>query len=121
MSAVVIFLVGLVITLSSTLLVVIYLRGPLKAILIDLCGTAERAAFWTAFSNVTLVLVPVTFALSDRPEAGSWPSLLFALGGQLESALIGLICSVVALGIVLNTFIRRRDVSGAPAQGARTA
>ncbi len=91
MSAVATFLVGLAITLVSALLVVVYLRFSLKAILIDLCGTVERARFWTAFSNVTLTLVPVIFALHHHPEAGPLPSLVFELGAQLESALIGLV------------------------------
>src|ERR1700751_2653421 len=68
MSAVTIFLIGVVVTLASALAVVMYLRRPLKAILIDLCGAVERAEFWLAFSNVTLTLVPVIFALNFRPE-----------------------------------------------------
>src|SRR5712691_10475000 len=51
-----------------SLIVVAYLRRPLKAILADLCGTAERARFWSAFSNVTLVLVPLIFVMQYRPE-----------------------------------------------------
>jgi hypothetical protein len=121
MSAVLIFLVGLAITLLSALLVVIYLRAHLKAILIDLCGTGERAGFWTAFSNVTLMLVPLIFALNYRPEAGSLPSLVFELSAQLKNALIGLVCSVVVLGIVMSSFIRRREAAGAPAQERRAA
>jgi hypothetical protein len=121
MSTVLVFLVGLTITMLSALSVVIYLRVYLKAILIDLCGTAERAGFWTAFSNVTLTLVPLIFALNYRPEAGSLPSLVLALSAQLENALIGLVCSVVVLGIVMSTFIRRREAAGTPAQERGTA
>jgi hypothetical protein len=116
MSVELLFLAGLLLTLLSSLLVVIYLRGHLKVILIDLCGTAQRAGFWVAFSNVTLMLVPAIFALKYRPEAGSFPSLVFELSAQLESALFGLVCSVVVLGIVMSTFIRRREAAGAFAE-----
>jgi hypothetical protein len=121
MSAVMMFLVGVATTLLSASLVVIYLRFHLKSLLTDLCGTPQRAEFWTAFSNVTLMLVPVIFALNYRPEVGSLPSLVFALSTQLEEALIGLVCSVLLLGIVVSTFIRRRQAVGAPMQERHTA
>lgn len=42
MSAATVFLMGLAIALASALVVVMYLRRPLKTILVDLCGTVER-------------------------------------------------------------------------------
>jgi hypothetical protein len=54
MSPVAVFLVGILITAVSSCAVVWYLKPSLQGILVDLCGTAERAAFWTAFSNVTI-------------------------------------------------------------------
>ena len=57
MTAVTVFLADVGVTSGVSLIVVAYLRRPLRAILADLCGTAERAKFWSAFSNVTLVLV----------------------------------------------------------------
>lgn len=108
MSIVTTFLIGLGLTLGSAVLVVAYLQGPLKTILIDLCGTVERARFWTAFSNVTLTPVPLIFALHHHPESGSFQSLVFELGVQLEGALTGLVVSVVVLGFVLSAFIPRR-------------
>lgn len=47
-----------------------YLKAHLKNLLVELCGTEERASFWLAFSNVTLVLVPLIFALDYQPEFG---------------------------------------------------
>jgi uncharacterized membrane protein len=107
-----IFLIGLAITLASALVVVMYLRRPLKTILDELCGTVERAEFWLAFSNVTLTLVPVIFALNYRPEN---QPLIFAISSQLERALVGLTGSVVVLGLVLSRFISRR-IQSSPAQ-----
>jgi len=107
-----IFAAGLVMTVGSSLIVVIYLRGHLNRILIDLCGTPERAGFWTAFTNVTLLLIPVIFALRYRPGAGSLPSLVFELSEQLENALLGLACAVIVLGFVLNKSIRRYEAAG---------
>jgi hypothetical protein len=47
---------GLVVTLAVAFTVVKYLTTPLRQQLQELCGNAERAAFWTSFSNVMLVL-----------------------------------------------------------------
>jgi hypothetical protein len=121
MSPAAVFLIGLAITLVSVLLVVMYLRTHLKAILVDLCGTAERAEFWTAFSNITITLVPLIFALHYRPEAGSPPSMFFAICAQLEQALIGLALSVFGLGLVIAGFIRRSRQSNIFVQQSQPA
>ena len=105
-----IFLAGVGTTVAVSFLAVAYLKASLTRVLIDLCGTEERATFWTAFSNVTLVLVPLIFALHYRPETGPDTSLVFQMSSQLEYALIGLVCSVLILGIVLSIFIPRRSV-----------
>lgn len=103
-----IFLLGGGTTVVVSFLAVAYLRPHLKRILLDLCGTEERAGFWTAFSNVTLVLVPLIFAMHYRPQTGPDTSAALEMGTQLEWALIGLVASVLALGIVLSSFIPRR-------------
>jgi hypothetical protein len=102
------FLLDLGATLLVSTLAVIYLRGHLKTILIDLCGTRERASFWTAFSVLTLILVPLIFAMSYRlaPESGS--SAVYEVSQQLKWALIGLVASVLLLGIVIGSFIPRQ-------------
>lgn len=103
-----IFVVGGGTTLAVSFLAVAYLKPHLKRILLDLCGTEERAGFWTAFSNVTLVLVPLIFAMHYRPQTGPETSAVLEMGTQLEWALIGLVASVLILGIVLSSFIPRR-------------
>ncbi len=104
------FGIGLTLTLLSAFLVVFYLRSRLDPILVDLCGTLERARFWTSFSNVTLILVPMTRALGYRPGECLLPASFMQLADQLEQALIGLVGTVLALGFVLTLFIR----GGAP-------
>ncbi len=69
--------------------------------LTDVCGTVKRANFWTALSNVTLILVPVIFAMHYHPKIGQDTSTVFKMGPRIEWALIGLVVSVVILGIVL--------------------
>ncbi len=105
-----VFLLGIGLTLGSTLAIVRYLRSPLQSILIELCGTRERAGFWLTFSNVTLTLVPVIFAMQDMPNPSSQSAPVFALAAQLKWALVGLLFAVLVLGWVLSSFVRKQAV-----------
>lgn len=69
--------VGLVAALSMVL--VAYVKPHLNSLLIELCGIAERASFWLAFSNVTLVLVPLIFALNYEPDFGPDHNFVFEM------------------------------------------
>jgi hypothetical protein len=62
-----VFLLGLGISIIIAFLLVLYLRPHLHKLLVDLCGTTERANFWAAFSNIALLLAPSIFALSYYP------------------------------------------------------
>lgn len=106
MNPVTMFLVGVSATALMSLGVVRYLKPYLQNVLVDLCGTDARAAFWTAFSNVTIGLTPLIFAMHYRPASNPGTAFVFELGTQLEWALAGLLLSVMLLGMVLSKFIR---------------
>src|SRR5262249_6387834 len=99
------FLIGLTLATVLGFAVAIYLKMYLKGILVDLCGTAARADFWMAFSNVTLVLLPMVFAMQFNPNTSQNLPTIFQLNFQLKWVLVGLISSVMALGAVLSIFI----------------
>lgn len=107
MSPVAAFLLGIALTSGTVFLALLHLRGPLQLILTDLCGTADRARFWAAFSNVTLFFVPFALALDHQPTPNSLQPAAFVIGDQVEAAVIGLVASVVFLGLILSWFIRR--------------
>jgi hypothetical protein len=119
MAPVAVFLVGVGTSGALSLSVVAYLKPYLHQILVDLCGTEPRAAFWTAFSSVTIVFTPVLFAMHDRPDPVSPMPVAFALGSQLEWAIAGLLLSVVVLGFILSRFIRLQGLQ-LHAHGARS-
>ena len=106
MNAVSPFLTGVAVTAALSLAVVWYLKPSLQDVLVDLCGTPNRASFWTTFSTITVVLTPIMFALHYRPDMAA-PHAIFEIGSQLEWALGGLLLSVILLGIVLAKFIPR--------------
>jgi hypothetical protein len=114
MTSSMLFLIGLALTTITALGIVSYLRAPLQGILAELCGTRERAGFWVAFCNVTIMLVPVIFAMQYTPELKAGTSAVLELSSQLKWGLAGLLAAIVILGWVLSGFIRR-------AQGAHMA
>jgi hypothetical protein len=62
------FLIGSATAMGIVLAVIWYLRKPLQAILTELCGKSERAQFWSAFSHVTLFLIPLIAVLAEDPN-----------------------------------------------------
>jgi hypothetical protein len=107
MSATAVFAVGSLGTLLLGLGVIAYLRRPLEKILLELCGNQERAGFWTAFSAVSLGLMPVIFAIACHPAPGPNSPAVFELAEQLKWGLIGLMSSVLVLGWVIGRTIVR--------------
>jgi hypothetical protein len=112
MNSSLLFVFGLTITLLAAFAVVRYLSGPLRTQLRELCGNAERAEFWTVFSNIAVILTPAIFAMLVEPATDVPP--LLAVTNQLKWGLIGLVGSVLMLGWILSRFIPRAQSKAAP-------
>ena len=97
------FLTGVV-----SVVVVFCLRRSLHRMLVDLCGTEPRADFWTAFSIVMLIILPLIFVMTTHPEARSPESAFLDIIVQVRLALIGLVMALLILGIFLCVFIFAR-------------
>jgi hypothetical protein len=100
------FGLGFMLTTAIAAMVVAYLRRPLERLLAELCGNRERAAFWTAFSAISVGLVPLIFALSCEPADTKVPTLL-QIADQLKWGLVGMVASVLVLGWTVGRFIPR--------------
>jgi hypothetical protein len=101
------FVAGVGLTMVVSLTVVMYLRSPLQKLLTDLCGNQERAGFWTAFSAVTVGVVPVIFALASGPATEMTTPQFMQIAEQLKWGLIGMVLSVLMLGWLVSRFIPR--------------
>ena len=99
---------GVAATFLATFGVVSYLNGPLRKQLLELCGNADRVAFWAAFANVTVVLTPTIFAMSVEPDDGPRALPLLAVAQQMKWGFVGLVLSVLMLGWILSRFIPRK-------------
>lgn len=112
MTSAALFLIGLALTLATALAIVAYIKDPLHSLLIELCGNRERAIFWVTFSNVTLALLPVIFAMQCTPDTAPGTSIVLEVASQLKWALTGLLGAMVVLGWMLSRSIHRHEVSG---------
>ena len=101
---------GVTLTFIVALGVVGYLNGPLRKQLLELCGNADRVAFWAAFANVTVLLTPAVFAMSVEPGYGPAPPPVLAIAQQMKWGFVGLVLSIMVLGWVLGRFIPRQSV-----------
>jgi hypothetical protein len=80
-------------------------QEPLERLLTELCGNQGRAAFWTAFSAVTVALVPLIFALGYEPVVEPARPPLLEVASQLKWGLIGMLGSVLMLGWAITRYI----------------
>lgn len=115
MTTTIVFILGIGLTLAASIAVAGYLRSALRSILVELCGTPQRAVFWVAFCNLAIVLTPVIFAMQYVPELKPGTSAVIEMATQLKWGLAGLLSAVVVLGWVLGRFIRRQPVTSSPA------
>ncbi|MGE5464096.1 MAG: hypothetical protein ACM3PS_12115 [Syntrophothermus sp.] len=111
MNMILFFLLEVVLTLILSLLLVGYLRPYLGRVLTDLCGTEDRARFWTAFSNILLIGMPVIFALNYRPEAGNSEELFFEVAGKLSGNLGSFLFTLFSIGIAVSLFVLVGSIS----------
>ena len=107
MNEISIFLIGLGITALISFLIVIYFKPHLKKILLELNGDKERPAnFWVAYATIILMLVPIIFAIWIVPDERD-VSVFFQISKQLKWSLMGLVSSLVIIGIIIIRFVPR--------------
>jgi len=73
-------------------------------VLVDLCRTEERAQFWSTFSNIVLIGLPLIIALGFRPEALTLEESIFEILGRLSGSLAGYLFVLTGIGIIVSFF-----------------
>jgi hypothetical protein len=104
MNNIVSFIIEVTLSLLVSVLVVRYMRPFLHKVLVDLCGTEDRAQFWSAFSNIILIGMPMILALSYRPEAFTLEGLFFEVLRKLGGNMAGLLFALVGIGLIVAFF-----------------
>lgn len=104
MNMILFFLLEVLLTFSVSMLVFRYMRPFLNRILVDLCGTEERAQFWTVFSNIILVGLPLLISLSYQPEASKAEELFFEITHRISGNMLGFLFSLLGVGLIVSVF-----------------
>lgn len=101
----VVFLTSLCATVLVSAVVILCLRKSLHALLVDLCGTEQRARFWVIYTRLVLVLMPVVAVLLARVNFVNDRSFLFGVMDQILWGLIGMIVALLCTAMGLCVFI----------------
>lgn len=104
MNAILYFTLQIALTLILVSVIVGYLRPFLKRILVDLCGTEDRAQFWTAFSNILLFGLPLLFSLNYAPAATNNEELIFEVAGKISGNLGAMLFALIGIGVFVSFF-----------------
>lgn len=91
-------------TILVCALITRYLSPYLRRILVDLCGTEDRAQFWSAFSNILLIGLPLIIALGFHPEASTPEAAIFEILGRMSGNLAGYLFALIGIGIIVTIF-----------------
>ncbi|MBI3165280.1 MAG: hypothetical protein IPG44_10915 [Anaerolineales bacterium] len=104
MNTILYFTLQITLTLIIVAIITGYVRPFLKRILIDLCGTEDRAQFWTAFSNILLFGLPLLFSLNYHPLAANNEELFFEVAGRISGNLGAMLFALVGIGVFVSFF-----------------
>ncbi len=104
MNPLIAFAIELLLTILGFSAIVAYFRPHLHRVLVDLCGTEERARFWAVFSSILLVGAPAVSGLSYAPMNGDLADAVFGVARQLSHNLMGFLVALVGLGFIVSFF-----------------
>ena len=92
------YAINLLVTLAAAILLTRLLRAALRNVLTGLCGTPERAHFWTLFATLMLICMPVIIAMGFTPEESTARMMFFELTRQLRGNLLGYLFALAVVG-----------------------
>ncbi|WP_186047977.1 hypothetical protein [Burkholderia gladioli] len=105
--------------------IALYLRAVTRRLLVDMCGTEQRADFWTRIVMVMLVLGPLTLSLAfgrnpAQCSASELVCLVGALRTTLATSLFGAMLPLMAIALRISRQIPRDADPSAPGRLAAT-
>lgn len=105
------------ISLVLALIAVAILARPLRILLVDICGTEQRAGFWALYASVLVILAPLlVVSLPGLLDAAVNMGLAAVLQRAVFYSLVGIIGALLVMGYavwkpVAAITARARDVS----------
>jgi len=111
MDSLIIFSIEVLISLGVSMTLILLIRPLLRGVLVETCGTHERADFWLMFTQLMLAIAPlllVIFFTHSIDESVVLPALF--VKDTLFRSLIG-----VFFGLLLIGHVMWRSVVSSPA------
>lgn len=85
------------VTLMLAGLAALVLRRPLSILLSELCGTEERSSFWTVWSMVMMIALPLLFV--SMASVATDPTQL--IQGTVAATLAGILIAMLGMGLAV--------------------
>jgi len=116
MSEEVVFLSEVGLAAGISLAVIVYLRGILRSMLLEVCDRQpQRAEFWVRLLDVMMLIAPVILMLLFGSERGS---IFLTLRQALLMVLLGQFISLAIVGRTIWRFLQPQWRPGAPVAGS---
>ena len=132
MSQITLYFISIGLSLLFGIGVSVYLRKPLFTLLVDVCGTPDRARFWLHITILSYLLVSAAIGLAFQPElthyeghtsisdgvvyeeriyyeSPNYDPAIYSLGDQLGRTLLGLLLVTGFMSMTISRFIRRQE------------
>jgi hypothetical protein len=100
-----IFLITEGLTLVIASAVALFIGRHLRNVLTDLTGTPERAAFWSAFTSLLLILIPLIVVMFVPHQSASGQMVFFCVIDQLKWSLSALVATLLSCAFVIIWFV----------------
>lgn len=112
-----IFLLDILFAAIICIGIVMYVQKHLRQLLVEVCGSAERADFWLVFNNIMLVLIPLIFVMGSPPEFGPGKNLAVEMAEQVKWGLLGFVLTLGFFGLILLRYIPKNAPKPVPNAG----
>jgi hypothetical protein len=114
MSQFLLFLIEVGICLGASGILVIVLTRPLRRLLIDACGTRERANFWVVYCNAMIFIAPLVASVVFGKSGELFAPTVAFYKAALGSALSGIFVALAAIGLQVARILPPRMPTGDP-------
>lgn len=107
MFAFVVFTIEVGLSVAISYSVIRLLMPQLRNVLVEACGTGQRADFWGMFSQLMLFIAPLLIVILFTDAASADPNAVLAIKNALFRALLGQFIALAAIGYVIWETIKR--------------
>jgi hypothetical protein len=107
MNTLVLFLIEVLLCFAISVSLIVLLKPVLRAMLVDICGTETRAAFWVMFTQLMLIISPLLLVIYFAPTQDALAvNVAEALKDTLFRSLLGDFIALAMIGTVIWKSIR---------------